>query len=107
MKMCTYWSVHGCLAAVHCLLEVLLPHGNSCGKPVIQDVPLAAIMQHAPTLRYICALGDTLPILLTSQHSTVGVHYMLVTSISIENKTLVIHDPKDHSSTCGAWVGQL
>ena len=28
---------------------------------------------------------------------------MLVTNISIENKTLVIHDPKDHLSTCGAW----
>ena len=28
---------------------------------------------------------------------------MLVTNISIENKSLVIHNPKDHSSTCGAW----
>ena len=28
---------------------------------------------------------------------------MLVTNISIVNKTLVIHDPKDQASTCGAW----
>ena len=71
-------------APVQCLLEVLLPHGNSFVKPVIQDVPLAVIMQHAPTLRVICTLGDALPILLTSQHSTVGVHYVLVTNISIK-----------------------
>ena len=37
-------------AAVQCLLEILLPHGNSSVEPVIQDVPLALIMQHAPTL---------------------------------------------------------
>ena len=89
--------------AVQCLLEVLLPQGNSSVKPVIQDVTLAVIMQHAPTSGVVYTLGDALPVLLTSQHSTVGVHYVLVTDISIVNKTLVIHDPKDHASTCGAW----
>ena len=90
-------------AAVQCLLEVLLQHGNSSVKPVIQDVTLAVIMQHAPTLRVIYTLGDALPVLLTSQTLTVGVHYVLVTDVSLANKTLVFHDPKDHSSTCGAW----
>ena len=90
-------------SAVQCLLEVLLPQGNSCVKVVIQDVTLAVIMQHAPTLRVICTLGDALPVLLTSQHSTVGVHYVLVTNMSMENKSLVIHDPKGDSSACGAW----
>ena len=90
-------------AAVQCLLEVLLPQGNSSVKPVIQDVTLAVIMQHSPTSRVVYTLGDALPVLLTSQHSTVGVHYVLVTDISIVNKTLVVHDPKDHASTCGAW----
>ena len=33
-----------CCAAVQCLLEVLLPQGNSSVKPVIQDVTLAVIM---------------------------------------------------------------
>ena len=90
-------------SAVQCLLEVLLPQGNSSVQPVIQDVTLAVIIQHAPTLRVICALGDALPVLLTSQQSTVGVHYVLVTDVCIENKTLVIHNPKDHLSACGAW----
>ena len=90
-------------AAVQCPLEVLLPQGNSSVKPVIQDVTLAVIMQHAPTLRVIYTLGDALPVLLTLQQSTVGVHYVLITDISIANKILVIHDPKDHMSTCGAW----
>ena len=90
-------------AAVQCLLEVLLPQRNSSVKPVIQDVTLAVIMKHAPTSRAVYTLGDDLPVILTSQHLTVGVHYVLVTDISIANKTLVIHDPKDHVSTCGAW----
>ena len=90
-------------SAVQCLLEVLLPRGNSSVKPVIQDVTLAVIMQHAPMLRVICTLGDALPILLTSQQATVGVHYVLVTNISIENNSLVIHNPKDDSSACGTW----
>ena len=89
--------------AVQCLLEVLLPQGNSSVKPVIQDVPLAEMMQHAPTSRFLHTLGDALPVLLTSQHSTVGVHYVLVTDISIVNKTLVVHDPKDHTFTCDTW----
>ena len=29
--------------------------------------------------------------------------YVLVTDISNVNKTLVVHDPKNHASTCGAW----
>ena len=90
-------------AAVQCLLEVLLPQGNSSVKPVIQDVTLAVIIQHPPTSRVVHTLGDALPVLLTSQHSTVGVHYVLVTDISIVDKTLVVHDPKDNASTCGAW----
>ena len=98
-KVCAWLSC----AAVQCLLEVLLPQGNSCVKPVIQDVTLAVIMQNAPTSRVVYTLGDALPVLLTSQHPTVGVHYVFVTDISIVNKTLVIHDPKDHASTYGAW----
>ena len=90
-------------AAVQCLLEVLLPQGNSSVQPVIQDVTLAGIMQHAPTSQVVITLRDALPVQLTSQHSTVGVHYVLVTDISIAHKTLVIHDPKDRASTCGAW----
>ena len=90
-------------AAVQCLLEVLLPQGNFYVKPVIQDVTLAVIMQHARTSRVVYTLGDALPVLLTSQHSTVGVHYVLVTDISDVNKTLVVHDPKNHASTCGSW----
>ena len=90
-------------SAVQCLLEVLLPQGNCSVKPVIQDVTLAVLMQHAPTSRVVYTLGHALPVLLTSQHSTVGVHYVLVTDISIVNNTLVIHDPEDHASTCGAW----
>ena len=90
-------------AAVQCLLEVLLPQGNSSVKPVIQGVTLAVIIQHPPMSRVVYTLGDALPVLLTSQHSTVGVHYVLVTDISIVDKTLVVHDPKDNASTCGAW----
>ena len=94
-------------AAVQCLLEVLLPQGNSSVQPVIQDVTLAVIMQHALTSRVVYTLGDALPVLLTSQHSTVGVHYVLVTDSSIVSNTLVVHDPKDNSSTCGAWFGAI
>ena len=89
-------------AAVQCLLEVLLPQGISSVQPVIQDVTLAIIMQHAPMSRVVYTLGDALSVLLTSQHSTVGVHCVLVTDISIINKTLVVHDPKDHVSPCGS-----
>ena len=40
-------------AAVQCLLEVLLPQGNSSVKPVIQELTLAVIMQHLPTSRVV------------------------------------------------------
>ena len=49
-------------AAVQCLLEVLLPQGNSSVKPVIQDVTLAVITQHPPTSRVVYTLGDALPV---------------------------------------------
>ena len=68
---------------------------------------LAIITPHAPTLKVICTSGDAPPILLNSQKSTVGIHYELVRNISIENKSLVIHDPKYDWSTCGAWFRAL
>ena len=58
-------------AAVQCLLEVLLPQGNSSVKPVIQDVTLAVMMQHPPTSRVVYTLGHAPPVLPTSQHSSV------------------------------------
>ena len=50
-------------AAVQCLLEVLLPQGNSSVKPVIQDVTLAVIMQPTtgqPTITHnVCPASRT------------------------------------------------
>ena len=71
-------------------------------KPVTIDMQLAPLMRHFPTLSLICTQKCTLPLLLTSQNSTIGVHYVLVTDVQVDCKSLVVHDSKDASSECGA-----
>ena len=89
-------------SAVRCLLEVLLPPGTTSVKLVIMDMQLAQLMRHLPTLSLICTQKCALPLLLTSRHSRIGVHYVLVTDVQVDRKSLVIHDSKDASSDFGA-----
>ena len=89
-------------AAIQCLLEVLLPPRTTSVKPVIIDMQLAQRMRHFPTLSLICTQKCALPLLLTSRNSTIGVHYVLVTDLQVDCKSLVIHDSKDASSEGGA-----
>ena len=89
-------------SAVQCLLEVLLPPGTTSVKPVIIDMQLAQLMRHFPTLSLICTQKCALPLWLTSRNSTIGVHYVSVTDVQVDCKSLVVHDSKDASSECGA-----
>ena len=89
-------------SAVQSLLEVLMPPATTSVKPVIIDMQLAQLMRHFPTLSLICTQKCALLLLLTSRNSTIGVHYILVTDVQLDCKSLVIHDSENASSECGA-----
>ena len=50
----------------------------------------------------ICRLQQITPVYGPSRNSTIGVHYLLVTDVQVDCKSLVVHDSKDASSECGA-----
>ena len=79
-----------------------MPPGTTSVKHFIIDMQLAQLMRHFPTLSLICTQKCALPLLPTSSHSTLGVHYSLVTDVQVDCKSLVIHDSKVASSECGA-----